>query len=147
MQFTHWFMKQAKNTMQDKLETQIRVTANIDTIATLFETPSDYYQQSSLLVPLLTILCKHIPHKHKIDTLLQNFSIKVLHTYNLPINAIDFEKVYQQSLRLKDINVYVTRNQLFPSVPAQRRIKSWHAELIVINKFLFHINSCESVHR
>ena len=54
---------------------------------------------------LLTILCRHIPHQQNI------FNKKNLHTYNLPLLAVDLVKEYQRLLRFKDIYLYIMQNQ------------------------------------
>ena len=90
-------------------------------IDTLREIPSEYYHQSGqfgLLNVPFTILQRQFPYQQEVENLLKKFIAKVLHTYTLPIHAIELAKEYQHSHRFKVIYLYITRNQLCTSVPA-----------------------------
>ena len=69
-----------------------------------------------------------------------NFSSKVLHTYNLPNQAVDPTKEYPHPLRFKDAYFYILRNLLPSSLLAQRRVRTDARDFIVNNDSIFHIN-------
>ena len=58
------------------------------------------------------VLHRHITYQHEIDKHLKNFSSKILSKYNLPVYANNLSKKYQQSIRFKDINLYMVREGL-----------------------------------
>ena len=67
-------LKPAKNTLQDKLQTQLS-TSKIYTLNTIQKTPSEYYQHSGPIIPL-NILHRQIPHQHEEGVAIENIQSK-----------------------------------------------------------------------
>ena len=74
------------------------------------------------LVPIntpLSIICKHIPRQSAIDKIVKNIETHVIHSLELPIQAQDLVKEYQQSTHFHDIYHYITDGKLPYSVKVQ----------------------------
>ena len=65
------------------------------------------------------------------------FNAKVLHNYNVLLDATKSTSEYQHTPRFKDIYFYITQNQLHMSVPVQRIVKFESLNYVIINKLLF----------
>ena len=96
------------------------------------------------LVPIdtpLSIICKHIPRQSDIDKIVRNIEICVIHSLELPIQAQDLIKMYQHSTHFCDIYHYITDGKLPPSVKVQNCIRAEALNYVVINNFLFSIDT------
>ena len=104
----------------------------------------EYTQMPQALVPIdtpLSIICKHIPRQSDIDKIVKNIETCVVHSLELPIQAQDLEKVYQHSTHFHDIYQYITDGKLPSSVKAQNCIRAEALNYIIINNFLFRIDT------
>ena len=96
------------------------------------------------LVPIdtpLSIIRKHIPRQSNIDKRVKNIETRVIHSLELLIQAQDLVKVYQHSTRFCDIYQYITDGKLPSSAKAQNCIRAEALNYIVINHFLFRIDT------
>ena len=104
----------------------------------------EYTQMPQALVPIdipLSIICKHIPRQSDIDKIVKNIETHVIHSLELPIQAQDLVKVYQHSTHFHDIYQYITDGKLSSSAKAQNCIRAEVLNYIVINHFLFRIDT------
>ena len=104
----------------------------------------EYTQMPQALVPIdnpLSIICKHIPRQSDIDKIVKNIETYVIHSLELPIQAQDLVKVYQHSTRFHDIYQYITDGKLPSSVKVQNCIRAEALNYVVINHFLFRIDT------
>ena len=96
------------------------------------------------LVPIdtpLSIICKHIPRQSDIDKIVKNIETHVIHSLELPIQAQDLIKVYQHSTCFCDIYQYITDGKLPSSIKAQNCIRAEALNYVVINNFLFRVDT------
>ena len=96
------------------------------------------------LVPIDTpfsIICKHIPRQSDIDKIVKNIETCIIHSLELPIQAQDLVKVYQHSTHFGDIYQYIIDGKLPSSAKAQNCIRAEALNYIVINHFLFRIDT------
>ena len=96
------------------------------------------------LVPIdtpLSIIHKHIPRQSDIDKIVKNIETHVIHSLELPIQVQDLIKVYQNSTCFHDIYQYITDGKLPSSVKAQNSIRAEALNYIIINDFLFRIDT------
>ena len=103
-----------------------------------------YTQTPQALVPIDTpfsIICKHIPRQSDIDKTVRNIETHVIHSLELTIQAQDLIKVYQHSTHFHDIYQYITDGKLPSSVKAQNCIRAEALNYVVINNFLFRIDT------
>ena len=94
------------------------------------------------LVPIdtpLSIIRKHIPRQSDIDKIVKNIETRV--SLELPIQAQDLVKVYQHSTHFHDIYQYITDGKLPSSVKVQNCIRAEALNYVVINLFLFRIDT------
>ena len=89
----------------------------------------------------LSIIHKHIPRQSDIDKIVKNIEIRVIHSLELPIQAQDLVKAYQHSTRFRDIYQYITDGKLPSSVKVQNCIRAEAFNYVVINHFLFRIDT------
>ena len=104
----------------------------------------EYTQMPQALVPIdtpLSIICKHIPRQSDIDKIVRNIETCVIHSLELPIQAQDLVKAYQHSTHFHDIYHYITDGKLPSSVKTQNCIRAEALNYLVINKFLFRIDT------
>ena len=97
-----------------------------------------------VLVPIdtpLSIIHKHIPRQSDIDKIVKNIETHVIHSLELPIQAQDLVKVYQHSTHFCDIYQYIIDRKLPSSAKAQNCIRAEALNYIVINHFLFRIDT------
>ena len=87
----------------------------------------------------LSIICKHIPRQSDIDK--QNIETHVIHSLELPIQAQDLIKAYQHSTDFHDVYQYITDGKHPSSVKAQNCIGAEALNYIVVNHFLFRIDT------
>ena len=103
-----------------------------------------YTQTPQALVPTdtpLSIIRKHIPRQSDIDKIVRNIETCVIHSLELPIQAQDLVKAYQHSTRFHDIYQYITDGKLPSSTKAQNCIRAEALNYVVINHFLFRIDT------
>ena len=96
------------------------------------------------LVPIdtpLSIICKHIPRQSDIDKIVKNIEACVIHSLELPIQAQDLVKAYQHSTHFHDIYQYITDGKLPYGAKAQNCIRAEILNYVVINNFLFRIDT------
>ena len=96
------------------------------------------------LVPIdtpLSIICKHIPRQSDIDKIVKNIETHVIHSLELPIQAQDLVKANQHSTHFHDIYHYITDGKLPSSVKAQNCIRAEALNYVVINNFLYRIDT------
>ena len=96
------------------------------------------------LVPIdtpLSIIRKHIPRQSDIDKIVRNIKTCVIHSLESPIQAQDLIKVYQHSTCFHDIYQYITDGKLPFSVKVQNCITAKALNYVVINNFLFQIDT------
>ena len=104
----------------------------------------EYTQMPQALVPIytpLSIIRKHIPRQLDIDKIVRNIETCVIHSLELPIQAQDLVKAYQHSTHFHDIYHYMTDGKLPSSVKAQNCIRAEALNYVVINNFLFRIDT------
>ena len=89
----------------------------------------------------LSIICKHIPRQSDMDKIVQNIKTYVIHSLELPIQAQDLVKVYQHSTHFHDIYQYIIDGKLPSSVKVQNCIRAEALNYVVINNFLFRIDT------
>ena len=96
-----------------------------------------YTQTPQALVPIdmpLSIIRKHIPRQSDIDKIVKNIEICVIHSLKLRIQAQDLMKMYQHS-------THITDGKLPSSAKAQNCIRAEALNYVVINHFLFRIDT------
>ena len=96
------------------------------------------------LVPIdtpLSIIHKHIPRQSDIEKIVKNIETHIIHSLELPIQAQDLVKAYQYSTHFHDIYQYITDGKLPSSAKAQNCIRAEALNYIVINHFLFRIDT------
>ena len=99
---------------------------------------------SQALVPIdtpLSIIHKHIPRQSDIVKIVKNIETHIIHSLELLIRAQDLLKMYQHSTRFHDIYQYITNGKLPSSAKAQNCIRAKALNYIVINHFLFRIDT------
>ena len=116
----------------------------IEPVNTIRPPEIKYTQISQALVPTdtpLSIICKHIPRQSDIDKIVRNIETHVIHSLELPIQAQDLIKAYQHSTRFHDIYQYIIDGKLPSSTKAQNCIRAKALNYVVINHFLFRIDT------
>ena len=89
----------------------------------------------------LSIICKHIPRQSDIDKIVRNIETHVIHSLELPIQAQDLIRAYQTSTHFCDIYQYITDGNFPSSSKAQNCIRPEALNYVVINTFLFRIDT------
>ena len=89
----------------------------------------------------LSIICKHIPRQSDIDKIVRNIKTCVIHSLELPIQVQDLIKACQHSTHFCDIYQYITDGKLPSSIKAQNCIRAEALNYVVINNFLFRIDT------
>ena len=110
----------------------------IEPVNTIQPQEIEYTQMPQALVP---IIHKHIPRQSDIDKIVKNIKTCVIHSLELPIQAQDLVKVYQHSTHFCDIYQYITDRKLPSSAKAQNCIRAKALNYVVINHFLFRIDT------
>ena len=116
----------------------------IEPVNTIRPPGIEYTQTPQALVPIdtpLSIIHKHIPRQSDIDKIVKNIETHIIHSLELPIQAQDLVKAYQYSTRSHDIYQYITDGKLPSSTKAQNCIRAEALNYIVINHFLFRIDT------
>ena len=89
----------------------------------------------------MSIIRKHIPRQSDIDKIVRNIETCIIHSLELPIQAQDLVKAYQHSTRFRDIYQYITDGKLSSGTKAQNCIRAEALDYVVINHFLFRIDT------
>ena len=116
----------------------------IEPVNTIQPLEIEYTQMPQALVPIdtpLSIIRKHIPRQSDMDKIVKNIETCVIHSLELPIQAQDLVKTYQHSTHFHDIYQYITDGKLPPSVKVQNCIRAEALNYVVINNFLFRIDT------
>ena len=116
----------------------------IEPVNTIWLPEIKYTQMFQALVPIntpLSIIHKHIPRQSDIDKIVKNIETCVIHSLELPIQVQDLIKVYQHSTYFHDIYQYITDGKLPSSVKVQNCIRAKALNYVVINNFLFRIDT------
>ena len=116
----------------------------IEPVNTIPPLEIEFTQMPQALVPIdtpLSIICKHIPRQSDIDKIVKNIETHVIHSLELPIQAQDLIKVYQRSTRFHDIYQCITDGKLPSSTKAQNCFIAEALNYVVINNFLFRIDT------
>ena len=116
----------------------------IEPVNTIQPPEIEYTQTSQALVPIdmpLSIIHKHIPRQSDIDKIVKNIETCVIHSLELPIQAQDLVKAYQHSIHFHDIYQYITDGKLPSSTKAQNCVRAEALNYVVINHFLFRIDT------
>ena len=116
----------------------------IEPVNTIRPLEIEYTQTPQALVPIdtpLSIIHKHIPRQSDIDKIVRNIETHVIHSLELPIQAQDLIKAYQHSTHFHDIYQYITDGKLPSSTKAQNCIRAEVLNYVVINHFLFRIDT------
>ena len=116
----------------------------IEPVNTTQPPENEYTQMPQALVLIdtpLSIICKHIPRQSDIDKIVKNIETLVIHSLELPIQAQGLIKAYHYSTHFHDIYQYITDGKLPSSVKAQNCIRAEALNYVVINNFLFRIDT------
>ena len=116
----------------------------IESVNTIQPPEIDYTQTPQSLVPIdtpLSIIHKCIPRQSDIDKIVKNIETHVIHSLELLIQAQDLIKAYQHSTRFHDIYQYITDRKLPSSTKAQNCIRAEALNYVIINHFLFRIDT------
>ena len=116
----------------------------IEPVNTIQPLEIEYTQMPQSLVPIdtpLSIIHKHIPRQSDIDKIVRNIETHVIHSLELPIQAQDLVKAYQHSTHFCHIYQYITYEKLPSSVKVQNCIRAEVLNYVVINNFLFRIDT------
>ena len=103
-----------------------------------------YTQTPQVLVPIdtpLSIIHKHIPRQSDIDKIVKNIETGVIYSLELPIQAQDLVKAYQHSTHFHDICQYIIDGKRPSNAKAQNCIRGEVLNYVVINHFLFRIDT------
>ena len=110
----------------------------IEPVNTILPLEIEYTQTPQALVPIdtpLSIIHKHIPRQSDIDKIVRNIETCVIHSLELPIQA------YQHSTHFRDIYQYIMDGKCPSSIKAQNCIRAKALNYVVINNFLFRIDT------
>ena len=116
----------------------------VEPVNTIQAPEIEYTQIPQVLVPIdtpLSIIYKHIPRQSDIDKIVKNIETSVIHRLELPIQAQDLIKVYQHSTHFCHIYQYITDGKLPSSAKAPNCIRAKALNYVVINHFLFRIDT------
>ena len=116
----------------------------IEPVNTIRPPEIEFTQTPQALVPIdtpLSIIHKHIPRQSDIDKIVKNIETHVINSLELLIQAQDLVKAYQHSTHFYDIYQYITDGKLPSSAKAQNCIRAEPLNYIVINHFLFRIDT------
>ena len=116
----------------------------IEPVNTIRPPEIEYTLTPQALVPIdtpLSIIRKHIPRQSDIDKIVKNIETHIIHSLELPIQAQDLVKAYQHSTHFHDIHQYITDGKLPSCTKAQNCIRAEALNYVVINHFLFRIDT------
>ena len=116
----------------------------IQTVNTIRCPDIEYTKTSKPLVPAdmpLSVIRKHIPRQSDIDKIVKSIESRVIHRLELPIQVQDLMKAYQTSMHFRDIYHYITDGKLPSGTKAQNCIRAEALNYVVVNNFLFRIDT------
>ena len=116
----------------------------IQAVNTIRPPDIEYTKTSQALVPVgtpLSVIRKHIPRQSDIDKIVKSIETQVIHGLELPIQAQDLVKAYQTSMHFQDIYRYITDGKLSCGSKAQNCIHAEALNYVVVNNFLFRIDT------
>ena len=116
----------------------------IQAVNTIRPQDIEYTQKSQPLVPVdtpLSIITKHIPRQSDIDKIVKSIETHMVHGLELPIQAQDLIKAYQTSVHFQDIYHYITDGKFPSGSKAQNCIHAKALNYLVVNNFLFRIDT------
>ena len=116
----------------------------IEPVNTIRPPEIEYTQTTQALVPIdtpLSIIHKHIPRQSDNDKIVRNIETCVIHSLELLIQAQDLVKAYQHSTHFHDIYQYIMDGKLPSSIKAQNCIRAEALNYVIINNFLFRIDT------
>ena len=116
----------------------------IEPVNTIRPLEIEYTQMPQALVPIdtpLSIIHKHIPRQSDIDKIVKNIETHIIYSLELLIQAQDLIKAYQHSTHFHHIYQYITDGKLPSSTKAQNCIRAKALNYIIINHFLFRIET------
>ena len=87
------------------------------------------------------VIRKHIPRQSDIDKIVKSIETHVIHGLELPIQAQDLIKAYQTLAHFQDIYHYITDRKLPSGSKAQNCIHAEALNYLVVNNFLFRIDT------
>ena len=82
-----------------------------------------------------------MPQQSDIDKIIKNIESSMIHGLELPIQTQDLIKVYQTSIHFHDVHHYITDGKLPSGAKAQACIQAEALNYVVINNFLFRIDT------
>ena len=109
----------------------------IQAVNTIRPPDIEYTKTSQPLVPVDT----HIPRQSDIDKIVKSIELCMIHGLELPIQAQDLIKAYQTSVHFRDIYHYITDGKLPSGAKAQNCICAEALDYVVVNNFLFRIDT------
>ena len=89
----------------------------------------------------LSIIGKHTPRQSDIDKIVKSIESCMIHGLESPIQAQDLIKAYQTSTHFRNIYHYITDRKLPLGTKAQYCIRVEALNYVVINSFLFRIDT------
>ena len=116
----------------------------IQAVNTIRPPDIEYTKTSQPLVPVdmpLLVIRKHIPRQSDIDKIVKSIESPVIHGLELPIQAQDLIKAYHTSTHLRDIYHHITDGKLPSGTKAQNCIYAKALNYVVVNNFLFRIDT------
>ena len=116
----------------------------IEPVNTIQPPEIKFTQTPQALVPTdtpLSIIHKHIPKQSDIEKIVRNIETHVIHSLELPIQAQDLIKAYKHSTHFHDIYQWLTDGKLPSSIKVQNCIRAEALNYVVINNFLFRIDT------
>ena len=116
----------------------------IQAVNTIRPPDIEYTMISQPLVPVdtpLLVIRKHIPRQSNIDKIVKSIETCMIHGLELPIQAQDLVKAYQTSMHFQDIYHYITDDKLPSGSKAQNCIHAEAPNYVVVNNFLFRIDT------
>ena len=122
----------------------------IQPVNTITPPEIEYTRTSQPLVPIdtpLSVIRKHIPLQSDIDKIVKSIETRVIHRLELLIQAQDLIKTYQTSMHFQHIYHYITDRKLPSGTKAQNCICTEALNYVVINNFLFRIDTRKDKHR
>ena len=116
----------------------------IQAVNTIRPPDIEYAKTSQPLVPVdmpLLVIRKHIPKQSDIDKIVKSIESQVIQGPELPIQAQNLIKAYQTSTHFRDIYHYITDRKLPSGTKAQNCIHAEALNYVVVNNFLFRIDT------
>ena len=116
----------------------------IQTVNTIRSPDIEYTKTSQPLVPVdtpLSVIRKHMPRQSDIDNIVKSIETRVIHGLELPIQGQDLMKAYQTSTHFLHIYHYISDGKVPSGAKAQNCICAEALNYVVVNNFLFRIDT------